>query len=292
MDLQKALNILDITDINFSYKTLKKAYFKKALIWHPDKNKSKEGSVYYREICDAYEFLNVNILDTYQQENDNDFLLNFINSTYGININSEQMKIIIDILKQGCQDIIIKMFKSLDKTTTNKMLDFLQQHYFLFGFKRGYIEKLSNIIRHKTNCIINIELTPSLDNLFNSDVYKLVLEHDEILYIPLWHDELEFKIDNSTVIVKIQPLIPSSIIIDDDNHIHFFKTLHIKELLGKECFELNIASKNFTIKINELSILPRQIIYFKHQGIAQVNLQSIFSNDNLSDVIVHIELIN
>ena len=38
MDFKKAIKILELDD-NFTEDNLRKAYYKKALRWHPDKNK-------------------------------------------------------------------------------------------------------------------------------------------------------------------------------------------------------------------------------------------------------------
>lgn len=296
MDLHRACNILDISHINLSSKSLKKAYFKQALKWHPDKNKGQESSEHFQEIRDAYDFLNANIQhDDAANDivNENDYttiLSKFIYTAAGINIDSVQMRIIIDHLKQGCEDITFKMIEQLDKNTSNKMCIFLRQYFFLFGFNCECIERLCTMIGQTTVNVITVELTPSLDNLFNNDVYKLEYEPGVNFYIPLWHDELEFNCSKSTLIVKVQPILPADVIIDDDNHIHVFKIIPIQELLGKEYYIIQIASRFFTIKMQELSLIQKQTVCFEKKGFAQANIQNVFSINNLSDVYVHIEL--
>ena len=294
MDLQRACDILDISHINLSSKSLKKAYFKQALKWHPDKNKRLESSEHFQEIRDAYDFLNANIQHGADDNTDENgyitFLSKFISTTAGINIDTDQIRIIIDKLKQGCEDIAFKMIEHLDKNTSNKLCVFLQKYYFLFGFKYECIERLCTMIGQTAENVITVDLTPSLDNLFNNDVYKLEYEPGVNFYIPLWHDELEFNCSKSTIIVKVQPILPADVIIDDDNHIHVFRIIPIQELLGKEYYEILIASRIFTIKMKELSLIQKQTVCFEKKGIAQVSIQNVFSINNLSDVYVHIEL--
>ena len=53
-----AMNLLDIHDYSFTILDLKKAYFKKAITCHPDKNKnSPESTKMFQDIKDSYDLL-------------------------------------------------------------------------------------------------------------------------------------------------------------------------------------------------------------------------------------------
>ena len=56
MDFKKAIKILELDD-NFTEDNLRKAYYKKALRWHPDKNKDGAATARFMEIGEAYTFL-------------------------------------------------------------------------------------------------------------------------------------------------------------------------------------------------------------------------------------------
>ena len=57
MDLQKACDILGITKENFTVKSVKKAYYQKALETHPDKCKGFKSSPSFNEVQVAYNLL-------------------------------------------------------------------------------------------------------------------------------------------------------------------------------------------------------------------------------------------
>ena len=71
MDYREACNILDIhlslfnhnnlnTDYCIDFDTLRKAYYKSALLYHPDRNLTEENEIYkqkFQKIGEAYSFL-------------------------------------------------------------------------------------------------------------------------------------------------------------------------------------------------------------------------------------------
>ena len=133
-------------------------------------------------------------------------------------------------------------------------------------------------------------LTPNIANLLNSDIYKLEINND-IIYIPLWHNELNF--ENN--IIKIDPLLDSNISIDIDNNIHYTytDTFHnIIDLLKTNNSTLTIAIENhsFNILISKLTFTKYQIYSIKNQGLSKINTHNILDNSYKSDIIFHIYL--
>ena len=139
--------------------------------------------------------------------------------------------------------------------------------------------------------IDTLVLTPKIENLFNCDIYNLELDNGSSYYIPLWHDELEFRNEASYFVVKIEPIIPDNIEIDDDNNVHIYHIFCIRELFRKENYIINIASREFIIKVSELFMKPQQIVRFVCQGIPKVDVKNVFEVSNRGDVIVHIDLV-
>ena len=56
MDFNTAIELLELPR-EFDERTLKKAYYKKALLYHPDKNKQKGADDKFKNVGAAYAFL-------------------------------------------------------------------------------------------------------------------------------------------------------------------------------------------------------------------------------------------
>lgn len=294
MDIQSACDILGIVDKKITEKTIKKAYFKKALIWHPDKNKDPMCTQRFCEIQDAYVFLKLqtdtdtDICDDIKHECDAGFLAKFISITTGIKIESDQIQPVIDQLKKGCEDTAFKLIMNLDKSKANRIYNFIKNNYFIFGIDYKCVERMEKIINSPIETLV---LTPKLENLVNCDIYNLEHDNGSSYYIPLWHDELEFRNELSHFVVKIQPIIPDNTEIDDDNNIHIYHIFCIRELFRKENYIINIGSQEFIIKVADLFMKQRQKVVFENQGIPKVDVKDVFEVSKRSDVIVHIDLV-
>ena len=132
-------------------------------------------------------------------------------------------------------------------------------------------------------------LTPNIANLLNSDIYKLEVNND-IIYIPLWHNELNF--ENN--IIKIDPLLDNNITLDSDNNIHYTynDTFHniIDLLNSNSTLTINIETHIFNIPINKLTFSKYQIYSIKNKGLSKININNILDNSYKSDIIFHIYL--
>ena len=135
-------------------------------------------------------------------------------------------------------------------------------------------------------------MNPSVDDLLNNNVYKLVL--DENLYlVPLWHTELYFENElQNEIIVLCEPKLDENMMTDEDNNLHV--TINVNWcsdfLSTKQNIEVNIGSKIFNIPIKELFIRSEQYYRIRGGGLTQINENDIYDVDKKTDIIFKIYL--
>lgn len=294
MNLNKACKILNLT-YPFTQKNLKKAYYKAALKHHPDKKHTFESEcdIQFHEVLDAYKFLNnyQNINDDIDDIDDNNsyefILTNFINSLHGLNIDIS--KLILNIII-NYKNITIKTFENIDKISALKILAFIEQYSTLFNINNITLTLIKDIF--KTKFEISEDslyiLNPTIDNLFNADIYKL--EHsNSIYYIPLWHDEITYDLSYSSIIIKCTPDLPDHIFIDNKNNINISIILSLENILDKHIIDINLGSKVFQINTFELRIQKKQLYILKNKGIPIIDNIDIYNISNKGDIIIQIE---
>jgi curved DNA-binding protein CbpA len=314
---------------NMSYNELKKHYHIQCLIYHPDKNINNEkATLIFQNINQAYNVLKelINIskkddnIDDLDIRNDDDFnannannnnynyyilnFINFITNYYSNSTNNIDLEENINNIKHYAnshiQTILVNLLDNFSITILEDLYVFLLKYKKECFYENNTVpssvisDNISNIIKtilqeklSKYNIYI---LTPNIANLLNSDVYKLTINND-IIYIPLWHNELNF--ENN--IIKIDPLLDSNITIDNDNNIHYTYNntfTNIIELLNSNNNNITIAieSHSFNIVINKLTFSKYQIYSIKNQGLSKINTNNILDNTCKSDIFFHIYL--
>lgn len=330
MKISEAITILNITNYtiynikNINYNELKKHYHIQCLIYHPDKNiNNEESTLNFQNINHAYNSLkelisiskddsttndlndinDTNNLNDINDLNDyNYYILNFINfiiNYYSNNTNTIDFD--IHNIKQYANSHIHTILVNLLDNFSIVILEDL--YIFLLKYKKecscendtntisnNIITIIKTILQDKLSKYNIYILTPNIANLLNSDIYKLEINND-IIYIPLWHNELNF--ENN--IIKIDPLLDSNISIDNNNNIHYTYTdtfNNIINLLNTNNGTLTIDIENhiFNIPINKLTFNKYQIYTIKNQGLSKINTNNILDNSYKSDIIFHIYL--
>lgn len=257
MDLNKACNILDLSIMQLTPKNIKKAYYKKARQWHPDKNISSVSSCKFQEIKNAYEFLLREI-----EHLDNDSLMAYL------------IKLGLDITYEDLVSIIINAHK--------EYYPILIKYASLFGIVDDPI-----IGHNESNCIC---IEPSIENLFNYDIYNLDTGNGDIYCIPLWHHQLEIDEKDRTLFVKIKPYIPKNIIIDQDNNVHLYKPIFKHTVCIRETIDIFIANTKFEVVVTSLTPLV-QATCFNNRGIPRINDDDLLSVACISNVYIHLMLV-
>lgn len=312
MDIKRATEILELelkTDLNPA--TVKKQYHKLALLYHPDKNNgSIEANKRFQEINEAYKYLLPIVSDNNTNNYTNNDTNNDINNTNNnstnenihiytnllstfvssiINNNKEFLiKIIKDVVINGSKKII----EDLDKETLLELYSFLCKYKNILFVSLETIELIKNSVKNKFENNEIIILNPSIDDLFENNVYKLHI-NNEVYLVPLWHNELYFDTKNNELIVLCEPELPENIAIDENNNIicNISVNFDKQNLLVSGYLNISLGKKVFSIPCNKLFIKQSQIYVFKGQGISQIDEDNIYNINKKGDIIVRINFI-
>lgn len=329
LNLQDKYNIHNILELTNN--ELKKAYHINALIYHPDKNKALDSTNSFQKIHEAYNYLhklintkkdnnynNYNNNDETNETKYNDLLINFINiliKNYTTNNELNELNEINEIqfnVKKFKKDCIDYSYKLIENILDKLNIDLLEEIYNILNNKNliyhnitntKAIELIKKILLKKLKDYNIFIINPNLKNLLNSEIYKLIInqetstelqpetETDE-LYIPLWHNELNY----NNNIIKIYPIIQDNIEIDNENNIilnynnSFITIQKLVEKYEYPYFEIMLEHLNLMIPLKELKITKTQKYIFNNIGIPKINFKDIFDISEKSKIIININL--
>ena len=306
----------------YNVHVIKKQYRLMALTYHPDKNHSIDASKKFQEINNAYEYLLKYCEDDGDSDSDYEddiiddnyyeyadkttyrwmlfsFLKNILESTGGTEYSTSRpmdpknnlFYVILQRVVSSCESKALDILYKLDKSTLIRIYDILKQYEDVFHCTREFIVKIELIIADKIKCDECIILNPTIDDLFQNNLYKLTI--NEFTYIvPLWHDELIYDNSGNDIIVKCYPMLPENMYIDNNNDVHVNVTYKIQDIWNKGVIDL-VLGYNRVIKLNThlLKLNPSQTVIFAKQGISKINTDSVYEISKLSDILLHIQLV-
>jgi hypothetical protein len=270
--------------------TIKKSYHALALRYHPDKNKTKDAEHIFKEINEAYHFLNKPDLNPYDMAE----TIFGVCETHSINI--------IQSLEFAKFVIIYKLFKKyrhlfqfsleFDTFMEKRMIYWLSQGSLKERQKESFSEHISSS-QDEEDEKETMVLRPLLDDVIVDNVYKYNHNGTQLL-IPLWHHHIEYDISGEFVI-KIMPKLPSmNFWIDANNNLHQRVKYTISELwdcvLGKKYMEVFFGKKRFIFYPHDLELKMSQTWTWKMEGISRINHSNIYDVSQRADVILHIQI--
>jgi hypothetical protein len=296
MDLKEALNTLEIdiplNNINLEY--LKKQYYKLALQNHPDKNGNTiESTQKFQRIQEAYELLKreISILnDDISANKDNlssyvTILHSFVDGILKGKYNDIIKNIIKKIVSGYAEDISLKLFEDMTKEQSLNIYDFIIKYKQLLRLNDEVIIKVREIILKKFKDIQIYLLNPSVNDLFQNNVYKLDID-GKIYFVPLWHSELYF---DSDIVVKCNPELPTNVEIDEDNNLIITERISLTfSLFDEKVRVIKIGNYSFELPMDQLFIRRFQTFTLKKQGISRIIEDDIYKIEDKADIIIKV----
>ncbi len=269
-------------EINITPDLLKRQYRINALRFHPDKNSSPNANEQFLLVKEAYDFLSDNKAPI-ENTSYADILREFLNTKSPI------IHIIITKLSNICREKAFQLINSIDKLILMDIYKLLLSHKEILYVPDYLIDEIRKILISKTQGDERYILNPSLEDLWENNVYRLVVD-ERIYMIPLWHNELVYDNSGCDLYVKCNPILPDNIEIDQDNNLIIALEYKIADLLQIDKTIVVVGGREFIIHNNELRIVKYQTLTQVGIGISRINSKNIYEISTKGDVIFHIFL--
>jgi DnaJ-class molecular chaperone len=289
----------------FTQDQIKKQYRLKALQYHPDKCDLPDAASRFTEIHDAYEFLLR--YEGYQESDDNQdqdedqdaststssyqhILTSFLKNVLKNESRNQLFYTILQRISSTCEEKTLRTLEQLDKQTLLKIYDFLTTYWQVLHFSENILQKIQEIIKSKVQKDECILLNPTLDDLFDNNLYKLAVG-DFNYIVPLWHHELVYDNSGGEVIVKCYPVLEEHVYIDDQNNVHVEVEANIADLWNQEVYVVPVGKREFRIVPSALRMTPHQTVTLLKEGISLINTKDVYDVSKRGNVYVHLDLV-
>lgn len=264
MNYEEAKKILNVR--SNSYQELREKYKKQVLLHHPDKHGNPED---FHKVQEAYEFL-LNTIDKPDEEKPSTYI--FLRDHLSSMSISDLIKIYTMFCNGQKYELLMKfqefLISNIDKINLNCQMMKIFEHMKQRKEKKIFI------------------LQPSLDDILNTSVYKLNIVN-EVVNVPLWHEELLYEINNTEYLIKMIPDLDENVDISNENLI-FNLRYHISDIWNRDRVFFYDKMCFYT---NQLYLKSHQKLVLRNMGLPNINTHNVYDVNKRGDVILNIELI-
>jgi len=262
---------------------IKRQYRIKALMYHPDKNKSENAASQFRDIHEAYKLLSNNVDVGGGDKTYKDLLSDFLKSH---NTENELLNMLLNRISQACEDKTLKFMKTLEPKILANLYKLIVLYADVLHISEDFMREIEALVK-KDECIV---LTPKLSDIMSDNLYKLAIDGKTYL-VPLWHHKLVYDNSGSDLYVVCQPTLPNGIAIDDDNNLIVELSYRLSELFEKERHEFLVGDTVFSFSRDELRMRERNLVIIKNRGLAKINALDMYNVSARSDIHLDIRVV-
>jgi hypothetical protein len=185
----------------------------------------------------------------------------------------------------GCGEISLKLFEDMNKEQSLAIYNFIVKYKTLLRLTDETLEKVREILLNKFKDMQIYVLNPSINDLFQNNVYKLEIDN-KLYFVPLWHSEMHF---DSDIIVKCYPELPENVEIDEDNNLIITERISItSSLFVEKIREIKIGDYSFEMPMDQLFVRQFQTYTLRKMGISKIIEDNIYEIQDKADIIIKI----
>jgi hypothetical protein len=308
-----------LPDKKYTINDLKKKYRIAALKHHPDKHfNSNESTAKFKEINEAYLYLHgvysteTDTTFNHSHSNDNEWeneyeycysklFSKFVTSLMNKFSNTQiaGLHIVIQILMNKCATLTSSVFNNMDCESLLFIHDLILKYSSILEIGADRLKIIHELIKKKLQEHDVIIIQPTISELFSENNIQIIEHEKQIYYVPLWHTELYYELNNGIetkkkreLVVKCIPSLPEHIYIDEINNIYIHVRTRVENIFNQTNITIMLTeSISFDIPVNMLTFKTHQTIVLKHCGIPMINTENMYDITEKMNIVVHLEII-
>ena len=300
MKYEEALDILGIdSHLSLTMDELKRKYHKLALKYHPDKNGgSDESTKKFQLVNEAFATIEARLKngpDKIFNENDSskqnyNHLFQLFMESFLETRDVPEISVVKEIVLSGCKKLSFKLFENMSKEMAVNTLSFLCKYKDILHIENEIIETVKTIIAKKYENDMVFILNPTLDDMLDHNVYKLLVDK-KTYFVPLWHSEAYFDGPEGEIIVKCVPTLPDNVFIDETNRIHVELTRKFTvDFFSENSLGFSLGTHKF--EIPKLLFKKTHRYHLENQGLGPLDVQDMYNTYQKMGIFINLTFID